>query len=97
MTNEERKSPATESQAMNTTIKPLEVGSDALVSPAECEWDDAKFRHAYTPSNRRVALCGYDGPSTWKNEWTVPENICPICIAILPEHLDLATRRWIKD
>lgn len=60
------------------------------------EWDDTKFRHAYRPSNRKVALCGYAGPSTWKDEWTVPSNACPICMALLPEYLDLANRRWIK-
>ena len=62
----------------------------------ECVWDDAKLRHAYRPSIKQVALCGYDGPSTWKNEQGIPPNACPICLAVLPEFYNLEQRRWIK-
>lgn len=70
------------------------------ITDVECEqaqeWNDAAFRHAYSPKNRQVSLCGYDGPSTWKNEWTLPSNACPICMAILPEHVNMKTRQWIR-
>ena len=67
-----------------------------VVSPSvdDAEWDDKKLRHAYTPANHRVALCGYDGPSTWRNEFVVPPNMCPICLAILPEYWNGLD--WIK-
>ncbi|MDP2692447.1 MAG: hypothetical protein Q8O88_02270 [bacterium] len=61
-----------------------------------CDWDDTKLRHAYLSSNRQVAFCGYDGPSTWKGEWEVPSNACPICLAILPEYFDMINRKRIK-
>jgi hypothetical protein len=58
------------------------------------EWDDTKFRHAYLPfQTKTVALCGYDGPSTWRNESQPPSNLCPICAAILPEYWD--GEKWI--
>jgi hypothetical protein len=49
------------------------------------EWDDSKFRHAYWPNGRvtKVAMCGYDGPSTWTGEKREPPNMCPICQALL--------------
>ena len=84
---------------MNATIETQTPNGGSLhpvVRADECEWDDTKLRHAYQPSNRRVALCGYAGPSTWKDEWSVPSNVCPICIAILPEFLDLENRKWLK-
>jgi hypothetical protein len=46
-------------------------------------WDDTKLRHAYLDGDRKVALCGYTGPSTWRGEKTVPPNVCPICLALL--------------
>lgn len=58
------------------------------------EWDDTKLRHAYFPKDHRSALCGYNGPSTWRNERSVPVNVCPICLAILSEYWDGA--KWIK-
>jgi len=57
-------------------------------------WDDTKLRHAYFPSDRKVAMCGYAGPSTFKGECQVPANVCPICIAILPEYWD--GKKWFK-
>jgi len=52
-------------------------------------WDDEAFRHAY-PNNppgtpEGTAFCGYDGPSTWRGEKAVPQNVCPICLALLRE------------
>jgi hypothetical protein len=78
------------------TTTPQPGSLHRMVGADECEWDDTKLRHAYRPSNRQVSLCGYDGPSTWKDEWSVPSNVCPICIAILPEFLNLETRQWLK-
>ncbi len=72
----------------NTTIEPQEE-----LTPEE-QWDDTKFRHAYFEHQHTVAMCGYTGPSTWKNEPTMPPNICPICASILPEYWD--GKRWIK-
>lgn len=57
------------------------------------EWDDAKFRHAYFPKDP-VAMCGYDGERTWKNEASPPDNLCPICAAIYPEYWDGS--KWIS-
>ena len=81
---------------LNTTAEAPDKGvvCDAMVSPSE--WDDSKFRHAYRPSNQRVALCGYDGPSTRKGEWSIPTNACPICLAVLPDFADLVNQRWIQ-
>lgn len=59
------------------------------------EWNDADFRHAYHTDDHRTALCGYDGPSTWRNEHEPPSNLCPICAAILPEYWNGFT--WIKS
>jgi hypothetical protein len=47
------------------------------------EWDDTKWRHAYQKKNRKVAICGYAGPSTWQGEKEPPPNACPICLALL--------------
>lgn len=71
--------------------------TERLVNPV-CvteEWDDTKLRHAYMPGPRQIALCGYDGPSTWKDEWPPPSNACPICLSILPEYWDFDKRKWI--
>jgi len=76
---------------MTTETQPIQLNDIELQ-----EWDDAKFRHAYRPSDRTVGLCGYDGPSTYQGDWTIPNNACPICVALIPMHVDLATRRWIK-
>jgi hypothetical protein len=64
-------------------------------SSSVAEWDDTKLRHAYLRDNRRIALCGYDGPSTWKNEAIAPPNVCPICLALLPQYWDAITRTWL--
>jgi hypothetical protein len=71
-----------------------DTGSESpLLLPAE-QWDDTKLRHAYLPVYpKAVALCGYDGPSTWRNESQPPPNICPLCAAILPEYWD--GKKWI--
>lgn len=53
------------------------------------------LRHAYLPSNRHVALCGYCGPSTFKNEADVPPNVCAICVARLSEYWDFENRKWL--
>jgi hypothetical protein len=64
----------------------------------ECDWDDTKLRHAYKNSvDPRVALCGYDGPSTWTGEWTPPANVCPICLALVMDRCDLVNKRWLDD
>lgn len=68
--------------------------TDAATDQEACEWDDSAFRHAYFRDNQRVAMCGYDGPSTHRNEVTPPENLCPICGAIFPEFWD--GTKWIK-
>lgn len=58
------------------------------------EWDDTKLRHAYVPhASKQDALCGYRGPSTWRNERNIPPNVCPICLARLPEFWDGS--RWL--
>jgi len=74
--------------------------SAAIESPL-CEveeWDDTKFRHAYLQAhlsrNKTVSICGYDGPSTYRQESDIPENVCPICIALLPEHWDFDRKQW---
>ncbi len=54
------------------------------------------MRHAYKRDNHQVALCGYDGPSTWKAEWIPPSNVCQICLALLLELCDLENRRWLN-
>jgi hypothetical protein len=51
------------------------------------QWDDTKLRHAYWPNQHEVALCGYDGPSTWRGEKVVPPNVCPICHALRNDYL----------
>jgi hypothetical protein len=87
----------------NTTNTPTAAPAglrsvDRLVSPI-CvteEWDDTKLRHAYTPDQRAVALCGYNGKSTWGNEWPPPPNACPICLAILPAYWDASKQEWIR-
>lgn len=82
---------------MSTTKHTSSVVSTKLVSPELCEqeeWDDTKLRHAYLPNNHETALCGYAGPCTWANEIKPPPNVCPICLAILPEYWDGA--RWIR-
>jgi hypothetical protein len=48
-------------------------------------WDDTEFRHAYWPNGikTKVAMCGYDGPSTWTGEKREPPSMCPICQALI--------------
>lgn len=60
----------------------------------EAMWPETTFRHAYFPHDQKIAICGYDGPSTWKNECAVPANVCPICRAVLPEFWNGS--EWIK-
>ena len=69
---------------------------EAEVATDDAVWPEASFRHAYLPEDHRVAICGYDGPSTWKCEGDEPRNLCPICRAVLPEFWDSERKVWIK-
>jgi len=72
-------------------LKPEQLSFEVQLSPVLTgaptleEWDDTKLRHAYWPNGivQKVAMCGYDGPSTWKGGIVVPPNVCPICLALL--------------
>jgi len=79
--------------ANNQQVEAAPALSEGL-TPNEAVWPEAAFRHAYFPHDQRVAICGYAGPSTWKNEGAVPPNACPICCAVLPEFWN--GHEWIK-
>lgn len=60
-----------------------------LVDDKDVEFDDTKFEHAYSHDGMGVlttgeALCGYKGKPKYVLKG-IPENACPLCLALYKE------------